>query len=731
MKLSKAKEDLILTQVLHDFSRTEDDHATALERNNKSYLFYTAKLPKASIEEETGLITSDYVEPVMYQYVKEALPQLLDSFTEDDQLAVVFRSGGAFKNQQIETLITDNVNKIFLRDNPGYELLETLIKQTLITGDSYAKCFIDESTQHEQATSEDWIEVSELMSQLAEGWEIDLPADFADKKTGDIKGFKWKKTTQPTIDPQTGQKTAVDVWLIRGDIPLIKIERKLVIEAVEAADIWVDTRNGSDFTKVRYLCHRVKSTVGDAELRGYDPEKLKRAADNEQENVLPTLYFSDPFSGTDSDFKSESTDPKEKLIDILEHYCYSSQLNSKGETRLYQITTTRSELLNVEEVSRIPFVHGQCETLLGSYYGRSFYDVAAPYQKHISNLIRMQMQIAKMSAWPAYQVADRSIKRDTLLKAHRPGAIIEVSQIGAVMPFERHQLTDTFYRAKDDLLQSAQASLSSRNGSTDFSNGVDRTSAKTVALGVYQEGLDGNTLSKNIARTLISPLYSLIYQTIRDEGFPLEGPDGQPVEGIALPPVGDFVVDINTSADDLAQVNQITQLATFGAQISQANMPFITPQNVYEMLKTMCKRMDLDPAIYLTDPQQTQDPHAAAEQAEQAAMLSEFNKVKLEREKVGLAKDVAEKALIDAKIVDTIKDGDHNRAIKLQESLTNQAKVMAEKTTKDAENAVKAAGVQVKADEVDVKRKAVNGEIILAAAKHAHDITTPQINGIR
>ncbi|QIR26702.1 hypothetical protein [Kluyvera genomosp. 3] len=731
MKLSKAKEDLILTQVLHDFSRTEDDHATALERNNKSYLFYTAKLPKASIEEETGLITSDYVEPVMYQYVKEALPQLLDSFTEDDQLAVVFRSGGAFKNQQIETLITDNVNKIFLRDNPGYELLETLIKQTLITGDSYAKCFIDESTQHEQATSEDWIEVSELMSQLAEGWEIDLPADFADKKTGDIKGFKWKKTTQPTIDPQTGQKTAVDVWLIRGDIPLIKIDRKLVIEAVEAADIWVDTRNGSDFTKVRYLCHRVKSTVGDAELRGYDPEKLKRAADNEQENVLPTLYFSDPFSGTDSDFKSESTDPKEKLIDILEHYCYSSQLNSKGETRLYQITTTRSELLNVEEVSRIPFVHGQCETLLGSYYGRSFYDVAAPYQKHISNLIRMQMQIAKMSAWPAYQVADRSLKRESLLNAHRPGAIIEVSQIGAVMPFERHQLTDTFYRAKDDLLQSAQASLSSRNGSTDFSNGVDRTSAKTVALGVYQEGLDGNTLSKNIARTLISPLYSLIYQTIRDEGFPLEGPDGQPVEGIALPPVGDFVVDINTSADDLAQVNQITQLATFGAQISQANMPFITPQNVYEMLKTMCKRMDLDPAIYLTDPQQTQDQHAAAEQAEQAFIVSEFNKIKLEREKLALSKDAAEKALIDAKIYDITKNGEHDRTIKLQESLTAQAAQMAANAIKDTENQIKAAAVQVKADEVEVKRKAVNGEIILGAAKHATDITAPTINGVR
>ncbi|EJN5909417.1 hypothetical protein ABE356_000209 [Escherichia coli] len=725
------KDDLILAQALTNFAQCEDDHAKIVERNNKSYLYYTAKLPKAAIDGEVGLTTSDYVEPIMFQYVQEALPQLLDSFTEDDQLAVVFRSGGAFKNPQVETLITDNVNKLFLRDNPGYELLETLIKQTLITGDCFAKVFIDESTHHDKAETEDWIEVSDLMSQLAEGWEIDFPADFADSKTGNVKGFKWKKTTTPIVDPQTGQKLETEIWLIRGNIPLIKKERKLVIEAVEMGDVWVDTSNGADFSKIRHFTHRIKTTVGDAIARGYDPEKIKRAAENEKENDLPSLYFSDPFSGTGADFKENSTDPNERIIDLLEHYFYSSFLDSKGETKLYQITTTRSELLKKAEVTRFPFVHGQCETLLGSFWGRSFYDVAKPYQDQLSNLARMELQTAKMSAWPAYQAAKTGYTRESLLQIHRPGAIVEVDSIGAVQPFERHKLDDTFYRAKDALMQSAQNVLSSRNGSTDFSNGVDRTSSKTVQLGIYQEGLDGNTLSKTIARTLISPLYSLIYQTIRDEGFPLEGPDGQPVEGVILPPVGDFVVDINTSADDLAQVNQISQMAMFAAQISQANMPFITPKNVYEMLKTMCKRMDLDPAVYLTDPQQTQDPHAQAEAAEQAALMSEFNKYKLEREKVGLLKDTVETQLLKAKFENEIKDGQTKRAIDMQESLTRMAEITSNKATKDAENAIKAAGVQVKADEVDVKRKAVNGEIILAAAKHAHDITNPQVNGVR
>ena len=725
------KDDLILAQALSNFAQCEDDNAKATERNNTSYLYYTAKLPAPSLDDEHGVMTSHYVEPVMFQYVQEALPQLLDSFTEDDQLAVVFRSGGAYKNQQVETLITDNVNKLFLRDNPGYEILENLIKQTLITGDCFAKVFIDDPVSHSKAETDDWIEVSDLLNQLAEGWEIDFPSDFDEKKKGKVNSFAWRKEDVKTLDPQTGQPTLTEVWLVRGNIPLIKTERKLVVEAVETSDIYVDTSHGADFGKIRHITHKIKTTVGDAIKRGFDPEKIKQAADEEKTNDLPSLYFSDPFSGTGADFKAQSTDPNERVIDLLEHYFYSSLNNDNEETELLQVTTTRSALLKKAPITRFPFVHGQCETLLGSFWGRSFYDVAKPYQDQLSNIARMELQTAKMSAWPAYQAAKTSYKRESLLQVHRPGAIVEVDAIGAVVPFERHKLDDTFYRAKESLMQSAQNVLSSRNGATDFSNGIDRTSAKTVQLGLYQEDLDGNTLSKTIARTLISPLYSLIYQTARDEGLPLEGPDGQPVEGVVLPPIGDFVVDINTSADDLAQVNQIAAMAQFAAQISQANMPFITPQNVYEMLKTMCKRMDLDPAIYLTDPQQTQDPHAAAEAAEQAALVSEFNKYKLEREKVALTKDAAETQLIKIKIENEIKDAQTKRSIDVQKALNDMAVIVNDKTKQAAKNALDAANVQVKADEVDVKRHAVNGEIILAAAKHAHDITNPQINGVR
>ncbi|EGJ5143363.1 hypothetical protein INE66_003648 [Salmonella enterica subsp. enterica] len=158
--------------------------------------------------------------------------------------------------------------------------------------------------------------------------------------------------------------------------------------------------------------------------------------------------------------------------------------------------------------------------------------------------------------------------------------------------------------------------------------------------------------------------------------------------------------------------------------MAQANMPYMTPDNIHAQLEVLYKRIDLDPAVMVTDPQQNTDPHAAAEQAEQAAIMSEFNKIKLEREKVGLRKDAVDVALKECQIDEMIKDGDHSRAIKLQESLTAQAKVMTEKSTKDGANAVKAADVQVKAHAVEIEKD-------LALIGHAKDIVAPMVNGVR
>ncbi|ELO4930462.1 hypothetical protein QUR06_000259 [Escherichia coli] len=733
--LNKSKKgepvEQILAQVKHAQAKAEDARAQNVNRFNKSYLYYACQLPANTIQDglEDEVTTKDYVEPVLFNAVKAALPQLLDSFTEDESLAVSFRSRGYRKNPAIEELINYNLNKIFLRDQDGYEILEGLFRTTLISGDSFAKVFVDEITHRETATVTDWIDIRDLLAELAEGWTLELPKNFADK-SGSNKGFEWKEEKSKEQDPNTGESVTVPVLLIRGKIPLKNVEKKVIVEEVEPQDVWVSTDYGNDFSKCRYLAHRIKTTVGEAELRGFDPDKLANAPDESTDtDQLPEMFFSmnqvdynNP-GFTVGSTRETSIDPKERPIILMEHYIYSSLPTKNKETRLYQVVTTGDEVLSIQEVKRIPFVHGQCEPVQGQFFGRSFFDAAKPFQDAISLAQRMQQEIAKKTTWPQYIAVKGAYNRESLMN-NRPGSVIEVMQQGAVDRFKPLELSQTFLAAHENLKASREETLTQPVSITNDNGAVSQISTQTAYLSIFQESQKGMILTKNISRTLVQPLYKLIYEIVKDENFTLFAPDGSTVEGAELPNVYDLIVDPSTTHDDFAQNMQLNNVASFVLQASQLNSPVITPQNIYEISKDMLEKFDIDSSKYLSDPSQNQDPQAAHEQAEMQALNSEMAKVQLQAAIVDVRKKAAEIYKLEQEAEELVRDGHSKR---LKDKADSMAKV--QKIIADAQ--AQSESTRVKAQEVAVKDKAVNYETILATTKHVSDITAPQINGVK
>ena len=721
--------DQLMSQISHAQAKADDSRSMNVDRFNKSYLYYACQLPANTVADGLAdeVSSKDYVEPVLYNAVKAALPQLLDSFTEDESLAVSFRSRGYRKNPELEELINYNLNKIFLRDQDGYEILEGLFKTTLISGDSFAKVYVDEVTHRETATVNDWIDIRDLMAELAEGWVIELPKNFVDK-SGSFKGFEWKEETIKQQDPNTGETIKVPVLLVKGKIPLKNVDKKVIVEEVEPQDVWVNTDYGNDFSKCRYLAHRVKTTVGEAELRGFDPEKLDKATDESpDDNKLPELFFSqisyqDPSFGVSS-ARETSIDPKERPIILMEHYIYSSYPTNGKETRLYQVVTTGDEVLSVQEVKRIPFVHGQCEPVQGSFFGRSFFDIAKPYQDALSLAQRMQQEIARKTAWPQWLGVKGQYNRESLLN-NRAGSVIEIMAQGGIERFAPLELSQSSLVAYESLKQSAEETIAQP---VDFSNsdgGVPQVATATAYLSIFNNSQKGMILTKNISRTLVQPLYKLIYEIVKDEGFTLFAPDGSTVDGAELPSIYDLIVDPSTTHDDFAQAMQLSNVASFVGQMSQFQSPVLTPQNIYSIAKEMLERFDLDSSKFLTDPSQVRDPQAEHEQAEMQALNSELAKVQLETAKVNMRKLAAETFKTEQQAEELIRDGHSNRLKSKADSMAKMQQIISEAQSKSD-------ATSVKAQEVAVKNKAVNYETILAAQKHATDITAPQVNGVR
>ncbi|EDI2893892.1 hypothetical protein CDG24_25195 [Salmonella enterica subsp. enterica serovar Newport] len=712
-KLTADLKAKILEQVKSNFAHAEGDHAEFLETWRKAHLYHNCELPGPTFsqDDEDKNQAGEFVEPVLARAVKEALPQLLDSFTSDERLSVAFRSRGWNQHTDLNDLITFNINKIFLDEQDGYELLEKSIKEALTVGSSFAKVYVEENKHTDEATAKDWVELAEFAAMLAEGWKIDPPADFVSKKSGNYNGFEWKQTTNNTTDPQTGDKAKQTTVQIKGTIPLINVERKIKVDFVEAKDLWFDTSRGDDFAKCRYISHRILTTVGEEELKGIDPEILKNAAMNDKDVILPDLNY----SGIGDHDDVISTDPKERKIYRYEDYFYSSLPNRKGETKIYQAVRFGNEIAEVNEIAFFPFVHCKCENVIGSFFGRGFYQIAKPYQDLLTKKARIADQVATKQAWPTYLAIKGQYNREQLLNSRMPGAIVEQNAAGAIDMFSNVPTLDQSFITSYELAKDSEKETLRRGFGSANLEEIPPIATATVAMGLYNDAQRGMLLSKTISRTLLTPLYSLIYDTARIEGWPLEDAEGNPVNGVVLPNRYDLTVDINTSGDDAAQIMNLQNMIQTAQALETLQGEYISPDNKYNMLKLICQRADLDADKFTTQPQPA-DPHAVQMQKELEALNHIASKMQLQTIELEQWKLAAEVYQLEQEAQNSIVKTHNDVAISQQESLTRIQQIKNDAASKADSNAI--------------KNKQVNYDAILGSAKHHIEINANRANGI-
>lgn len=702
-RLTEELKNIALTQVQHSKAQADGPRMEYLTKCKNSYLYEACKLPgKVSSIEDIPDNFTPYVEPVLREAKKEAKPQLLDSFTSDNRLAVSFRSRGWNRHTDLDDLLTFNLNKIILDDQDGYAVIEKVIDEALGPGSAFAKVYVDEQTSHEQGSVEDWITIEDFMSLVADGWVIDAPANFVDDKKGSYKGLEWKTTT----DKDTGMISR----LVKGTIPLVNIDKKIKIEFVESKDLWFDTTNAENFDKCRYACHRILTTVGEAEKRGFDPEKIKEASRQDQDEILQELSLTG-VSDINQDF--DSTDPKERFIFIYEHYTYSSQFSKSKETKLYQVIATGNEVLEINEIPFMPFVHAKKRSITGSFYAQGFYEEAKPYQDALTKKYRIADTVATKTAWPRYRAVKGAYDRQSALNANRPGAIIEAQAIDAIEQFPHIPLDQSFITHYEMLRESEKQSLRRGFGSANLEE-IPPIATATLAISLYQDSQRGKELSKSFQHSLIIPIYELVYKTASYENWPLEDKDGKSVENVTYPTIYKLTLDVNSPNDDAAQVVRLQDAIQTAAVLAQISGRYLSDQNKYEMLNFMFTRADLDATKYVTDPQTIpDDQHAAEMQKQYEALQLIGSKQALQ----GLILDnwikAAEINKTEQTTIEGILKGSSDRAIALQESLTKQQAVLGKN--------------QIGADKNAIENKRANYDAVLGAHKVRHDNA---VNGI-
>lgn len=703
----------VLAMLQHAKNQADGPRTEYLDKYVLSAKYRALKLPsRISESEDIPKGFTPWVEPVLQETIKEAKPQVRDSFESEGRIAFAFRGRGWNRNAQIDELMTMNLNRLFLDEQDGYAVIDKVIDDSMGPGSAFAKVFVDEQTTRDEAHSDDWISLVDFMPMIAEGWKIDPPADFADKRKGSYKGFEWRTVAsgESVIAPGLSEPVKTESREIKGTIPLIKVDKRIKTEFVQSNDLYFDTSFGEDFSKCRYVCHRILTTIGEAEKRGFSFESLKNAGMVNRDEILAELSL---VGINDINQENDSLDEREQKIYIYEHYFHTSKLDKGSESKLYQAVATENEILEINEIPFIPFVHAKKQSVVGSFYGRGFFDEAKPFQDALTKKARQADTVATLTAWQRHVAVKGAYDRQSLLNVHRPGAVVEVSDPAAIQPLPVRELDNTFMQSYNMLKESEQQSLRRGFGSANLSD-IPPIATATVAMGIYHDSQRGQELSRSYADTLIKPLYKLIYETMRYENWPLEDENGQIVEGVNYPAIYEMSIDIQTAGDDAAQVMRLQEVVQTAVNLEQIQGNHITPQNKYEILKFMLTRADLNANDMVSDPsQQAQDVYAVKMQHELDAMNQTANKMNLQTMELQQWKLASEIMLNEVKSQETILNGAVEREIAQQDSLAKMRSIM------DV--------AQIKSEKNAIENKRVNYDAILGAHEKRHDNA---VNGI-
>lgn len=626
--LKHPKIDELKSHIDRSFNKTLADRDEKVTRFQNSFLYYTCQAPKKLDGE-----ISAYIEPVVRKAVDAIKPSLLNIFTENEKKAVSFRPN-AITPANVATALNDTINEIFLNENDGHGLVERVITEALVSGDVFARYFIEE--EHIEETVDLLNVDSEVLSQIL----LEYPET-------DIN--------------QTEELTEQD-GLISGHLDLKRIEKKLRVEYVPFNDIFIsgDTENIAD---AKYVGYRTKRTVGELIEMGYKREKVEVSGRvNEDDTYLSLRDLINQGTFTDDGDESDVwLDPMMREVYLYEHYIYSSLFNKKGKVELFKVCSTEWEILDIEPISRIPFVHGVVDRIPSSFWGVSFYDKFYSTQDILSRMYRAQEKRAADVAYGRWVCVKGQYVKETLLN-NRPGGVIEVNAQGAVQPLVMPDLNTQYDALMNRLTSSVKEDVVSTAG-VDVT-GVSGMSATAAAISANAADMKDKNIARVLSYSFFKPLFEGLYDIIRTEALPLgdvmdQAGNPMAIDGGMLPKRSNFVVDVNTSKDDDILAQNLMTLGNTFAQWSQIESAVMTPQSYLAIAKQVLGISEEEVQQYFSIKQPTPEEQMIAQQSQidQLEMVG-LNKQLLTAQ-VGLA--AAEVSAKEQEIEEMILEGLHKR----------------------------------------------------------------------
>jgi hypothetical protein len=436
------------------------------EERRKAINYYNRAFYGNEVEGRSTIVTGEVAEAV-----DAALPPLLRVFTQGDDIVRAEPEGPG--DEEIAKQITQYLNYIFYRDNPGFAILNIWFKDALLQKNGIVKVYWDDEKQvnteeYENLTEEELAlmladETVEIVSQdKTKVGEIQVPPtpeQMMMVQQGGIEAF----------EPATQAVFAYDVKVRR-----VKKFGQVRIENVPPEEFIISKR-ARDIATAPFLAHRKLSTRSELIAMGFPADVVDNLPTYQDLDFTPerVARFSQGEQPMD---QTASIDKSMEEVEVFECYI-RTDFDDDGIAELRKVVYAGNEILENEEIDYVPFCSICPIPMPHKFFGHSLADRTMDLQLIKSTITRQILDNLYLTNNARVTAVDGQVNLDDLLTV-TPGGVVRVKSPGAVNPMSVPPVAGQSFPMLEYL---------------------DRTQEKRTGITAASQGLDPNILQNTTA----------------------------------------------------------------------------------------------------------------------------------------------------------------------------------------------------------------------------------------
>ena len=492
-KTKKMTDDELASQLSNEIESASGNFNTELSAQREQAMkYYLGEKFGNEIEGRSEIVTTDVRDTIEY-----IMPSLMRIFTTHNNVAEFEPEGP--EDVQMAQQATDYVNYVFNRQNNGFKVLYDVFKDALISKTGIVKHYWEEKTE---VSTENYTNLTEIEYQSI------LAND-------DMEVIEHTETVvQKAVTDDFGNLISPKV--VEHDVKVKKTKDNGQVRVVSVPpEEFLVSRRSTSIEDASFVCHRVKKTVSDLILEGYDPavvEELPTYTTNNaeyDEERIARFSFDD-----DSVPADEGEGPSRKVW--LEECYIHIDYDDDGIAELRKITKGGNIILDNEEIDSVPFSTICPLPIPHKFHGMSIADTVQDIQLIKSTIMRNLLDNMYLTNNARYAVLAGQVELDDLLSS-KPGGIVRMRAPGAVTALPTPQIQPYAFQ----MVQYLDGIREERSGVSKMSQGLNPDVLTShVTSGAISAATESamqriELIARIFAETGIKDLFRNIYSLIQ------------------------------------------------------------------------------------------------------------------------------------------------------------------------------------------------------------------------